>query len=127
MRVGKRSIAIIGALSFLLGCATSPSYDGSESSGTRTRHLGNDVYDVVVLEKPTGFIMGYNVLLKLRERAMTKWDLRVKTLTREKGYASCETLHRSGTVNDGTKKFGLAEGRVSCVRSKRTARSNVRH
>jgi len=91
-------------------------YDGKDGSGTQTRALGNDEFDVVVFEKPRAMAFArYNVILKLRERAMEKWDLRVKVLTKEKNYAVCSTLYRSGTASLGHLSFGLAEGRIKCI------------
>jgi hypothetical protein len=125
----RRSIAgaaLPVALALLTGCVavSSPEFDGRCGSGCDERALGNDVYEIVIFEKPTGLIAGktFSLALDLRRRALDKWEKRAVHLARERGYASCETMFVSATSNHGGAIFGEAEGRVKCHRAKPSAR-----
>lgn len=103
---------------------SSPTFDGRCGSGCDERTLGNDVYEIVIFEKPTGLIAGktYSLALDLRRRALDKWEKRAAHLAKELGYASCETIFVSATSNHGGAIFREAEGRVKCQRPEPSAR-----
>jgi len=108
-------ISLIGT-----GCiaVSSPPFDGTCGSGCAERALGDDTFEIVIFEMPTGVVVGksYALALDLRRRALEKWERRAEALALEHGYEKCETLFVSATSNHGSMTFGQAEGRVRCVR-----------